>query len=155
MISMMELCDVVETAEEEVPEFIPDSKTNVAAGGMNLNLVSFWMRSDYDKPEKGTARYVLLTPDGKRFRQPPREIDLATSPTARFILIVDKLIFRGFGLYYFLTEQRAKSQSKWSRVAKVPLLVRPMCKAQQTEEVVRTTKKKAKKKTKKKQKKST
>jgi hypothetical protein len=123
MLSMIDVCDGLSLDESELPNFDQKAKGNVLIGGFTLNLATMWFRSAHEEPESGIMRSILVTPDGKRFNQPERKIDLEAATVSRSILLIDKLVFRGFGLYWFRVEQRKKGSTRWTFEAEAPLTV--------------------------------
>ena len=123
MLSMIDACDGLTFEESEIPNFDKNAKKDIVVGGITLNLASMWCRSALEEPEIGIMRSSLLTPDGKRFAQIERKIDLEVTAISRSILLIDKLVFRGLGLYWFRVEQQKKGSTRWTIEAESPLTV--------------------------------
>lgn len=123
MISIIDVCDQLNVHAPDLPTFNNKSKRNLALSGLSLQLITMWYRTDYKKAEKGLSRVTIKTPDGKRFLQPEREIGLQSVSTARVILAIDKLIYRGLGLYWFRVEQKKEGHKRWTLEAEVPLVL--------------------------------
>ena len=87
---------------------------------VNLQLLSWWIRSDPEKPERAEARLRMLPP-GKGAKLPPTPIpiDLSEKNSWRQRIVLGLLPFRGFGRYWFVIELRAGKS--WRRMAKIPL----------------------------------
>lgn len=124
LVTIIETCDALDILKSEVPDFDPKSKILIVIERIQLILTSFWVRSNYDVPETGELRYVLVTPDGKRFTQPTQPIRLEDNVSFRCMLNFDKLTFRGLGLYLLQVEQKKEGRKRWTRVAKLPLWLR-------------------------------
>lgn len=123
MISMIDSVDRLNIDGSGLPAVDPKAKENIILGGISLSLVTMWFRSDYNEIDKGLSRVSIVTPDGKRFIQPERETDLKSASTVREILVIDKLIYRGDGLYWFRVEQKKENLKRWTLEAEIPLLV--------------------------------
>lgn len=106
----------------------------------SMHLVTWWVRSDYSKPETSAFRIVLLTPDGKSevlgggqgerpSGPPPKKamkefpIDLQKHNAARRVFHLQGLPrWGGFGVYRFVVEGRGKG-NRWVTAARIPLEV--------------------------------
>lgn len=86
---------------------------------IRMDLMSHWVRSDFEKPESGKLRLVLQPPTGKRLTLVDELlIDLDEHPRFRSRIQMPAMPYRGPGIYYFLVSLR---QAKgWKRVAKIP-----------------------------------
>ena len=81
-------------------------------------LVTWWVRSDYGKPESALSRVRIIPPTGKRFEPQEVAIHLEEKTGHRQRIQYSLLPFRGFGVYWISVE--LKSGSRWRRVAKIP-----------------------------------
>ena len=91
---------------------------------VHLQLLSWWVRSDPEQPEEGTARLRLLLPvRGRRIPAKEFPIHLTDHRSLRHRVLFEVLPFRGFGFYWFLID--FKSGKGWRRVAKIPLEIVP------------------------------
>lgn len=86
---------------------------------VNLHLVTWWVRSDYEKPETRPLRLQVLFPDGKRIVAGEGVIDLTKAAGHRVRWALNTLLFRGFGLHWFSIE--SKPGKRWSVAARIPL----------------------------------
>jgi len=100
-------------------------KTNQPEGRLHIpvqmNLVSFWMRSDPGAPETFEARANLLMPDGTELPGLALSGDLQTNQKLRTFMRIEGLEIREPGPHWLAVEYRTSTESEWVRVAKVPL----------------------------------
>lgn len=94
----------------------------------NLELVSWWVRSDFDIPEEGVrARVALRLPDGREQLTEERTIDLQERSGFRLKYRVPGIPFGGVGAYWFEVQQCEMSEDQtadgWRIMARVPLRV--------------------------------
>lgn len=94
----------------------------------NLELVSWWVRSDFDIPEEGVrARVVLRLPDGREQVTEERTMDLRQSSGYRLKFRVPGIPFGGVGAYWFEIQQQENGKKEggraWDTVASIPLKV--------------------------------
>jgi hypothetical protein len=137
MVSLIDVTDILNLDENELPPFDPKSKEEIAIGPTTLNLAVWWRRSDPETPEQGVFKTVLLTPDKKKFAHAEIGVDLQGKAVSQSTLMISNLIFRGLGYYYFLVEKKNTGQKRWSKCATLPLLLRA-----HQEEMLPTTSKK-------------
>lgn len=120
LVSLIDATDVIVIQTDELPPI--DQENPVDIGPMSLQLVSFWYRSDIDKPETTKVRIVLEGPNGQKAKQAEIEIDLQNSLSRNFVAIIPRLKYFGLGTYYFVMEKEAKNE--WIRTARLPLQLR-------------------------------
>jgi hypothetical protein len=123
LLSMIDVCDVLNISDPEIATLDPKAKEKVIIGNIRLNLATKWYRTEHNKPEKGLARTIIVAPDGERFMQPEAVVDLERSASSRAILVIDKLVFKGFGLYWLCVEQKKEGNKRWTTEAEVPLVL--------------------------------
>jgi hypothetical protein len=90
---------------------------------VDFDIVSLWVRSEVDVPERAKARLRLVDPSGTVFHAATFEVDLSDCERAR-----TKLRFRDLpntfeGRYRFTMELSDQGSEKWRTVASVPLSV--------------------------------
>lgn len=85
----------------------------------SLHLVSFWVRSDYTKPEKVPLRYRVLAVDGWEFPPVAGEIDLENNSSFRVRWKLESFLFRGFGRYWISVQ--SKTGQRWRTATRIPL----------------------------------
>ena len=114
----------------EVPEKITargmlDLEEEIAAGRtllpVQLELVSWWVRSDFRQEEESAGRFLMIAPDHQEVGRLDFPIDLTGSHTGRrTIAKVTRLpIDKGTGLFWSVVElQRGEG---WTAVARIPL----------------------------------
>ena len=86
-------------------------------------LVTLWMRSDIEKPEKFFTRVKFRTPEGTAVEGPPVQIDLSASVRGRAIANQPGLPLTKAGFYEFEIETLDEIKNTWSKVASLPLQV--------------------------------
>jgi hypothetical protein len=91
-----------------------------------MELVSFWTRSDPKRKEKARARYVLVTPRGKTIVKSENQLDLMQHQRVRHRLTIDGLPFLAEpGTYEWKAQLRGTGKSaSWRTVARIPFDVR-------------------------------
>lgn len=89
---------------------------------VDLRLVSYWVRSEYSRPEQSEMRIVMHNPTGEKLWEQVVSIELK-KPAQRIILRMEQLQVSTFGRYWITVERPAKSGKKdsWVTVAKLPL----------------------------------
>ena len=65
---------------------------------MNSTLVTFWIRSDPDRPERSRVRVSLQGPDGDPIREMPYQVDLSEHLGGRVTVRILELPYRGDGV---------------------------------------------------------
>ncbi len=90
---------------------------------VNATLVSFWRRSNPEKPERGRARVRLEGPDGEMIREIPYQVDLSANSSGRVNVAVLVLPFRGDGVYEFVVSLQDQETGVDSEVARLPVPV--------------------------------
>ena len=100
------------------------AKGDQVAFPIQMELVSWWARSDFDKPETASVRLVTVFPSGERFYQPSSStIDLETVRSLHHRIKFSNFPFRGMGFYYLVIEKLIAQPDTWQPVARVPLQV--------------------------------
>jgi len=120
IVSLIEVTDAI-NIESDLP---PVSENPVNIGPVSLQIVSFWYRSDVEKPETGKGRSVLVGPDGQELGKHEVEIDLESMVSRNVITILPALPYIGLGYYHFRVEKMDKGEDKWIKTARLPLLLR-------------------------------
>lgn len=121
MVTLVEATDALEF-EGELPSL--DGKTPINIEPVAIQIATFWYRTDSDKPETGKGRHVLIGPNEQELGHHEIEVDLQGSISRYGIALVSSLPFVGTGLYHFHIEKMNHGESKWTRTASLPLLLR-------------------------------
>lgn len=101
------------TAHDEDPE----RKIGIK---LEATLISYWVRSENDAPEKGICRVSLLGPNRVTIgREMTMAIDLTKKRRMRTQLTLEGLPFTGLGRYNFLVEME-DADGDWKTAARVP-----------------------------------
>lgn len=87
----------------------------------SMELVSFWVRSDFDKPESTTMRARLVLPNGESRPTDPISIELIEHKSSRSRLQLPGISFGGYGAYWFAIEEEMGDE--WVERGRVPLHV--------------------------------
>lgn len=92
---------------------------------LQMQVVSWWVRSDYDQPELAEGRVSLLNPASERLLEQLLPIDLLEETARRLTVSLDRFPLTALGLHWFVVEQkRSKSKkSLWKNVTRIPLEV--------------------------------
>lgn len=103
-----------------------------------IELVSWWVRSDFEKPEKLKFRFRLETPSGysgmmavseKPLREKLEElgdgieIDLTKTTGARLFLPMIGIPWYGFGIYWIVIESKQEDANEWLENARLPIQI--------------------------------
>lgn len=91
---------------------------------IEFDIVTLWVRSDFDKPSVGHARISLLSPSGQKLK----ELEYDLNALADFERLRARQHFRGLpapesGRYTFYVELKNEGEEEWHHVASVPLKV--------------------------------
>ncbi|HVT58149.1 MAG TPA: hypothetical protein VHR45_07095 [Thermoanaerobaculia bacterium] len=117
LFNILEYLNIAESAEKlrEVVEAR-------AAFAVQMELWSWWVRSDYAQPETAVVRYRLIAADGERFPPKAFQVPLEETRTAHTRLRVNTFPFRGLGLYWWIVEKKGAGDSEeWELMARVPI----------------------------------
>lgn len=87
-----------------------------------FQLVTLWVRSNQDAPERGRGRLRLVLPGGESSITGEHEIDLTKFLRLRHITQITTLPIRNEGIYKFVVEGK-ESNGRWSARFEVPLRV--------------------------------
>jgi len=109
--------EIIEGMEVNGPSF-PDIVTLPATG----EVITIWMRSDINIPEKSFCRAFLSDPKGDHERKAELSIDLSKSNFCRSHFRLSSIELRGEGKYEFHIEKKS-NDDQWELVTKVPFLV--------------------------------
>ena len=85
----------------------------------NLQVVTFWVKSDPGQPETGEMRISFSAPTGKTLGDVETSIDLETAIRSRNIMVFKLLPISTPGRYYFRVY--LKTSKGWKKVANIPL----------------------------------
>jgi hypothetical protein len=90
---------------------------------MNFEVVSNWLRTDQNQPEKGIARIYMIHPSGETGPKIDIELDLSANPILRTRVKINVIGLTGPGKYIFNVDIQDTGEGKWKTVADIPLLV--------------------------------
>jgi len=91
---------------------------------IEFDIVTLWVRSDFDKPSTGHARISLLSPTGKKLQNHEYDLDkLADFERLRARQHVRGLPASEPGRYTFYVELKSEGEGEWHHVASVPLKI--------------------------------
>jgi hypothetical protein len=94
---------------------------------MRMQLITWWVRSDYSKPETTTTRVSFVNPSGRMLLEQEVSIDLLDNTGRRMTLRFDVFPLTMFGLHWFVVEQKRRpakpKESRWAVMAKFPVEV--------------------------------
>ena len=122
MVTIIEAVDALDLGGE-LPPF--DGKKPINIGLASINVITYWYRSDVEKPEtKHKVRYLIVGPDEGELGHHEIEINLQDSVSQYSIVGVPSLPYVGIGLYNFYIEKMEQGENQWTRTARLPLLVR-------------------------------
>lgn len=84
-------------------------------------IVTFWVRNEIDKAERGKVRVNIISPDGKVFKGDGIEIDLTNFVRLRFIYQIRGMHYTENGIYNFVIQSLNEKTEKWKTVTSIPL----------------------------------
>ena len=91
---------------------------------MQLELMSFWGRSEADVPSFGYGRIDLVYPTGAITKSHDYKIDLSEFERTRYRLRIRGLHLKNIsGRYVFRVNLRNDGENEWHQVAAVPLTI--------------------------------
>lgn len=129
-VSLVDAADVLlignQEAQTEVEEALAQGRDGIKIA-VRLALVSWWYRTDYDKPELAKARLRLLSPNGVAAIVQEFDIRLTESTGYRAVMRLALFPISGFGLYRFVIERSVAhpdAKEGWEQVASLPLDVK-------------------------------
>ena len=121
LVTLIEALDALSIPEKDLPTVDPKNPVNV--GPISLQIVSFWYRSDFKKPETSKVRIIFVTPDGQEIKQTEIEVDLQNTVSRHLIVVIPALTYVGLGMYHFVMEKMDEGKNEWVRTARLPLLL--------------------------------
>lgn len=119
IVSLLEVVEQMNVGG--IPE---DKRDDVGVAPTRLELVSLWMRSDLDVPERKLMRFKLLQPDDSIVEGGQFEVNLTEESRLRMVVKLNNFPIKGEGIYYFITEFMPEEDGNWEEVSRLPLVVR-------------------------------
>lgn len=89
-------------------------------------LVTLFLRSIKDKPEKPHVRLTVKLPNGKKKINPEEIVDLESSGQSRLIMNFLGITYSGEGEYLFYIEQKQIDKSnkiRWKKLSETSLVI--------------------------------
>jgi len=90
---------------------------------IGLEVVSLWMRSDFNVPCRGRWRLSFLSPSGIQIKTVDGELDLSKYERVRARRFFMGLPMSEPGRYRFVLELQNEGKEDWQQVASIPLKV--------------------------------
>jgi hypothetical protein len=88
-----------------------------------VEIVTLWVRSDFDVPSHGDARLTFISASGQRGGSVEFELDLSEFERLRTRRLFEGLPVAEPGRHTWLVELRNEGEEEWQEVASVPLKV--------------------------------
>lgn len=92
---------------------------------VQLQLVSWWVRSDYSKPETAKIRVAIMGPEGDRLFQQDAVIEMEEGTTGRRLTVnFNAVPITSLGRFWFLVEQPKSGKGtakRWTTAARIPV----------------------------------
>lgn len=88
-----------------------------------FDLVTQWIRSEPEEPERVPGRVSLRLPDGDQVGGSEFEIDLSEKLRHRNVISIGSLPLHGPGHYEFLIDYRPASGGDWQAAYQLPLQI--------------------------------
>jgi len=130
--NQMSLLDVIDEVTIAPTQPIPAEAKDVFLTA-EFHVVSLWMRSELSVPEVVRFRILISGPNNQASLGPETEINLREFVRSRHISRFEALPFHGSGLYRFFLESYSAERNGWERLASVPLEVKIVYPAPQSE----------------------
>lgn len=109
----------VHATEEEFSRTLEDSPNGIVP--VALEVVSYWVRSSVEKPEKAVGRVEILGPDDTTCMSGEFEINLTEHRSLRVRLNVGAFpVAKGLGMYRLETQLKG-SDGEWAVTGSMPL----------------------------------
>ncbi len=96
---------------------------------VNMELISYWTRSDRSAPEVGEYRTSLYGPNGKMIGKPAAAVDIDLTGSVfnrRTILRMREFPCVGFGRYRIVISGRVKGAARWRKYDELPFEIAPL-----------------------------
>lgn len=113
-------------ALEKVSFSVTESELEVHPTGafpFQAELVSYWIRSDLDAPERARVRILVVSPERKTLNPEGFEyrVDLTEDSRFRSMAHFGTLPYTGDGIYRFEVQYFDEDQEQWLSAASIPL----------------------------------
>jgi hypothetical protein len=118
-VSLLHVIEELRFAEEEGPIREAMKKEGASAISTDMQLVSWFVRSDFKQPEEAQARMAILLPDGTKSDPALIPLNLTKSTGFRWRIYLPALPFVGFGYYWFIIE--VLQGKRWKFCTRIPL----------------------------------
>jgi len=102
---------------------IPEEAVKTQVIGINVELLTLWIRSDLSKPATGMSQVNLVAPNGEVIQSSESALDLSRFERLRSRSLYQGLPYKGDGTYQFVVEYRPDDQTDWQQKASIPLKV--------------------------------
>lgn len=118
-VSLLHVIEELRFAEEEGTILEAMKREDLLAISADMQLVSWWVRSDFTQPEETQARMTLMMPNGKKTEAAHIPISLTKNTGFRWRIHLPGIPFVGFGLYWFIIE--ILQGKRWKVSTRIPL----------------------------------
>ena len=88
-----------------------------------IEVVSLWVRSDVENPEKGFSKYSFISPSGEILNEKEVPLDLTKYERVRNRVQFISFPLPEAGIYYFQVDHKKDDNDDWVTVANVPMKV--------------------------------
>jgi len=122
-ISLIESLEEI-TLIAQVPEAVKEKVSKIKGNtSMGFQLVSLWIRSDRNKPEKDYARIQVKGPNDDEIVNQEYKIDLTDSIRTRQKMNFQGIPYKGAGTYKYITQQKKGTEKspRWVTVSELYL----------------------------------
>jgi hypothetical protein len=127
-VTLLECIERMTIRDQDAIEQLATARASKKKGlrfPVRMELVSWWVRSDYSKPETSAARVVLESPKGAVLVSHVMPLNLSQSIGFRTTARFEDFPLTDFGLHWLVIkgERRTKRATSWREVARYPLEV--------------------------------
>lgn len=113
-VSLQNIIEQINIRGEPIPDRVV---------AVQLEVVTLWVRADFDVPSQATTRLTVLSPSGNVLGSFESDIDVSEYERFRARVKFEGLLMPELGRYAFRTELKNKGESEWHEVATIPLKI--------------------------------
>jgi len=119
VVSLLHVIEKLMFSDEEADLLAKIEREDAAGIQTDMELLSWWVRSDYSEPEEPQMRVKTIAPNGKSRKTSPAPVELKENTGFRLKISIPGIYFTGFGLYWIAIE--VKRGERWVEKSRIPL----------------------------------
>lgn len=113
-VSLQNIIEQINIRGEPIPDRVV---------AVQLEVVTLWVRADFDVPSQATTRLTVLSPSGNVLGSFESDTDVSEYERFRSRVKFEGLLMPEPGRYAFRMELKNKGESEWHEVATIPLKI--------------------------------